>query len=381
MQCSGKIGGNNMNKKIVAGAFGASLAGTFLFFIGNIILKGSKFSYEYAKSVKKLDSKTEMKLEKDGVYSLRKLDSKPIKILQLTDMHIGGGYLSRHEDKQALTIMNRVIESTKPDCIILTGDLVCSRAHITWSRNNLNSIKIITTMLENIGIPYAVTFGNHDVEPKATHSKWELCEFLCKQEHCLMVQYDAAKNITGYSNYPIKLRNRDGSLNSVLYMIDSNEYLNENKKRGYDYIHDDQVDWYAKEVKRIEEEEGRNIPSFIYTHIPLKEYAQAWDDVLCMNTNVRYYYGSGDEKVSCSKYESKLFNTVVNLGSTKGIFCGHDHLNDFSIEYKGVRLTYGQSIDCLLYAKNLAEHKGGTELKIYKDDTFSIKGRKYRRKI
>lgn len=369
-----------MNKKTIMGALGASMLGAIGYFVGKTVLKGSKFSYEFAKSAKRVNRNIEMKLEKDGVYSLRKLDSRPFKILQLTDMHIGGGYLSRHEDKRALSIMKQMIETTRPDCIILTGDLVCSRAHITWSRNNLNSIKIITTMLENIGIPYAVTFGNHDVELKSTHGKRELCEYLCEQKHCLMVQYKAAETITGFSNYPVKLRNQDGSLNSILYMMDSNEYLNAEKRGGYDYIHDDQVEWYANEVNRFKAEEGRNVPSFIFIHIPLQEYQQAWEDVIEARKDAVYYYGSRNENVSCSRHESKLFDKVLELGSTKGIFCGHDHLNDFSVKYKGIRLTYGQGIDCLLYAKNLAEHKGGTELRINPDGSFSVTGKKHRRK-
>lgn len=370
-----------MNKKAYIGTIGAAVLGAIGYFVGSTLLKGNKFSYEFAQKVKQIGGKNiQVKLESDGVYSIKKLDSSPFRILQLTDTHIGGGYLSRHEDTRALGIMNGVIQATKPDCIVLTGDLVCSRAHITWSRNNLNSIKIITTMLENIGIPYVVTFGNHDVEPKSTHSKRELCEFLCEQEHCLMVQYKAAESITGFSNYPLKLRNMDDSLNSILYMIDSNEYLKAGKKGGYDYIHDDQVEWYASEVKRYQAEAGRNVPSFIFTHIPLQEYVMAWEAVTNAEKEAVYYYGSRDEKVSCSRHESKLFDTVLELGSTKGIFCGHDHLNDFSVEYKGIRLTYGQGIDCILYAKNLAEHKGGTELRINPNGAFSVMRRKHRRK-
>ena len=33
------------------------------------------------------------------------------------------------------------------------------------------------------------------------------------------------------------------------------------------------------------------------------------------------------------------------LGSTKYVFCGHDHRNTFSLVYKGVWLGYGMSID------------------------------------
>lgn len=369
-----------MKKKILQ-SFSASMAGATGYLIGSTVLKGSRYCYEFARSVQKMTPNVEVKLESDGVYGIRKLDEKPFKVLQLTDMHIGGGYLSRHEDEQALNILYRLIEMVKPDCIVITGDMVCSRAHITWSRNNLNSMRILVELLENIGIPYGVTFGNHDAEPKASHTKREIAEFLCKQRHCLMVKYEQNREISGFSNYPIKLRNTDGSLNSVLYMIDSNEYLRSDKKRGYDYIHEDQVEWYAAEVKRFEQEEGHLVPSFLFFHIPIREYREAWEAATGAKPEAVYYYGNRDEEISCSHEPSQLFDTVLALKSTKGIFCGHDHLNDFSVEYKGVRFTYGQSIDCVLYAKNLSEHKGGTELRISRNGTFTVKARKHRRRI
>ena len=70
---------------------------------------------------------------------------------------------------------------------------------------------------------------------------------------------------------------------------------------------------------------------------------------------VKYFYGEnpGDhggitnDLVCCSDYPSKMFDTALELGSTTGFFCGHDHYNNASIEYKGIRLTYGMSIDYL----------------------------------
>lgn len=49
----------------------------------------------------------------------------------------------------------------------------------------------------------------------------------------------------------------------------------------------------------------------------------------------------------CSNYPSALFDRMLALGSTTGVFCGHDHYNNMSLEYKGIRLTYGMSIDYL----------------------------------
>jgi hypothetical protein len=65
---------------------------------------------------------------------------------------------------------------------------------------------------------------------------------------------------------------------------------------------------------------------------------------------------------------------MVELGSTKAIFCGHDHLNDFSVTYKGIRLTYGKSIDYLAYynIKNSHWQRGGTVIEIAPDSSFTI---------
>ena len=54
--------------------------------------------------------------------------------------------------------------------------------------------------------------------------------------------------------------------------------------------------------------------------------------------------------VYCSEYEDNLFETVLELGSTKAMFYGHDHLNNFVLEYKGVTLSYGYSVDYSAYA-------------------------------
>lgn len=368
-----------MNKKApIIGLAGLSVVVGGIWSVYRLINRGSRFLDSYVKKTEYIGTNCTMELEKDGYYSLTKKDNKPFKVLQLTDLHIGGGYWSRHEDMQALSIVTKMIQRTKPDVIVLTGDLACPRAHISFSRNNLNSYRIITDMLEKIGIPYAVTFGNHDAEGRAIYKRRELAEFLLTREHCLMVETEETEKITGFSNYIVKLRNQSGKLNSVLYMMDSNEYIYAEKKKTYDYIHDDQVEWYENVTKRINEENDRKVPSHIFMHIPIWEYNDAWNAAVNAKSGSVYYYGSRDEKISCSSFRSKLFEKVLELDSTKGIFCGHDHLNDFSVAYKGVRFTYGQGIDCILYAKNLSEHKGATLLKIHENGSFDIKGKKHR---
>ena len=92
-------------------------------------------------------------------------------------------------------------------------------------------------------------------------------------------------------------------------------------------------------------------------HIPLREYKDAFNELRENNENptadARLVFGSmtetGKREIYCSVYPDKMFETVQRLGSTKAFFCGHDHKNFFSIEYKGIRLTYGRAIDYFVY--------------------------------
>lgn len=47
-------------------------------------------------------------------------------------------------------------------------------------------------------------------------------------------------------------------------------------------------------------------------------------------------------KIGCAV----LFAATVNFA----LFCGHDHFNNFSVNYKGIDLTYSYSVDYLAYS-------------------------------
>ena len=93
---------------------------------------------------------------------------------------------------------------------------------------------------------------------------------------------------------------------------------------------------------------------------------------------VTWYFGSNDEemldKVCCSEYPSSMFVTARELGSTMGFFCGHDHYNNMSLEYQGIRLTYGMSIDYLVMPGIARDTKqrGGTLITLHEDGTEDI---------
>ena len=60
--------------------------------------------------------------EETGVYTITS-NTDDFKILQLTDIHLGGSILSYDKDLKALETVYKLIDYTKPNLVIVTGDL------------------------------------------------------------------------------------------------------------------------------------------------------------------------------------------------------------------------------------------------------------------
>ncbi|MGN0321813.1 MAG: metallophosphoesterase family protein [Oliverpabstia sp.] len=317
--------------------------------------------------------------DETGIYTITKQEGD-FKILQLTDIHLGGGVLSYDKDMKAFEAVYELLERTRPDLVIVTGDLVFPVGYASFSFNNTAPVQQFAAFMRNLGIPWAFTYGNHDTESYAATSDGDLNELYkrlsWKTSKTLLYPY-IQPDVTGRNNQLIELRNADGTLNQALFLIDSNAYTGDGLNK-YDFIHDDQVDWYKEQVLREEKEEGHIVPSMIFFHIPLQEYKEAYKLYEFGSDEVKYYFGSNEEemmdKVCCSEYPSKLFDTAKELGSTTGFFCGHDHYNNMSLEYKGMRLTYGMSIDYLAMPGIARDTKqrGATLITVHDDSSTDI---------
>lgn len=327
------------------------------------------------------DGKSEITYAEDsGIFTITK-QTDDFKILQLTDIHLGGGVLSYEKDLKALKAVYKLLEYTKPDLVLVTGDLVYPVGISSFSFNNTAPVQQFAAFMRNTGIPWAFTYGNHDTESYAATSADDL-NTLYKSlswhtSRTLLYPY-VQPAITGRNNQLIELRNQDGSLNQALFLIDSNAYTGIGLNK-YDYIHDDQVAWYKEHVLRLNKEENRTVSSLVFFHIPLQQYKTAYELYEQGSDEVQYHFGANDEnfmgKVCCSEYPSAMFDTAKELGSTQGFFCGHDHYNNMSLSYQGIRLTYGMSIDYLAMPGIARDTKqrGATLITVHDDSKVDIK--------
>lgn len=327
------------------------------------------------------DNQLEPVLDDNGCYTFTTDDH--FKVVQLTDVHIGGGFLSIKKDSMAINAVAAMITAEKPDLVVITGDIAYPVPFQAGTFNNKTSAELFAQLMEKLGVYWVPVFGNHDTEAYSYYSRKKISEFYSQEKfsHCLF--QSGPEDVDGYGNSIINVKNTKGEITQSLVMLDSHSYV-DNDYFGimwkYDTIHESQVKWYEDSLNKIKAENNDVMPkSLAFFHIAIPEYKTAWDEYRANDfndtENVKYIYGKAGEKdysVYTSEYNYGFFDKVKELGSTQGMFCGHDHLNNFSIDYKGVRLTYGYSIDYLAYTgiMKFGLQRGCTVIDIAPDGSF-----------
>ena len=317
--------------------------------------------------------------DEDGYWTFTKKKGEDFRILQLTDLHYGGSIFTKKKDAFCKNLIIKIVETAKPDLIVVTGDMVFPIPVIGGTINNLKSTNEIIELFESFDIPWTVVYGNHDVEPMAMYKKSTLSKAYENAKNCLFTR--GRDDLSGEGNYMIKVLNEDGSINTALMMIDSNMYVEKGIAgfySGFDNIHDDQIDWYKQEILKISKG-GSLVPSLAFFHIPPNEFKEAWKKYTRNggDSEVKWFLGEVGETndyFGVPKFKGNFFKEMVDFGSCKGMFMGHDHLNTVSIEYKGIRLTYGMSVDYLAYRGIMkwSSQRGGTMINIKDDSTFDV---------
>ena len=388
--------------KVLCGILAVILA--FVIVTTCVSLVGIKSNTNKAQSFPKVGCELNFENKGNGVWNI--YSDKELKVLQLTDIHIGAGWMSIRKDSMALNAVAAMISAEKPDLVIVTGDIAYPVPFQSGTFNNKTSAKIFAELMENLGVYWTFAFGNHDTEAYSYYSRKQISEFYSsdKYPHCIFMP--GPDEVDGYCNQIFNIVNSDGIITRALITLDSHSYVDGDifgVRWQYDNIHENQVEWYKNSVKSLAEHNTqvckdspelaakyaqlcKTVPSSLFFHIPLTEYKDAWneyaDNGYNDTENVKLIYGKAGEKnkvVYCGVHEDDLFETILDLGSTDTVFCGHDHLNNFSLDYKGVKLTYGYSVDYLAYIGiyKLGSQRGCTVLHIAPDGAITYEQENY----
>lgn len=337
---------------------------------------------KYIDSFGKVEYESQLKPQLDEHGNWYFTTDGDFKIMHITDTHIGGGCLSRGEDKKAFNAVAAMIAYEKPDLVIATGDI--SSAYVTSGTfNNKYAHQYFSRFMENLGVYWTVTFGNHDAEATNFYNKDAVAKMYENDEFKYCLFSSGPEDVSGQGNHVINVKNSKGDVTQCLIMIDTHSFTEDDPfgiAWDYDWVKEDQIEWY-KDMIELYCKGEKTAKSLAFFHIPLLEVREAyWEYVNngCQNTeNVKFIKGNPGEKdpvVFPSETKTALFDTMVELGSTQGMFYGHDHLNNFVLEYKGIIMSYGYSIDYFAYGgiDRYGYQRGCQMITVHPDGSFDI---------
>ena len=273
-------------------------------------------------------------------------------ILQLTDIHWSydsSTLASRNYLDNLLQQVQKHITDTqgalaKIDLIEITGDqfMLANAYHVE------TFLKFFEEKAVEYGFLYTAIWGNHD-RHGLYNPNW-LSDQFGKAEHCIFI--DPEDNLYGRSNFVINLT-EDGTSASTtkwqLANLDSGASFSEtaiSPFRDYDYIREDQVDWWLKEHARV----GESVPTIAYYHIPQQDNLEAWNAIHNDGATYKHKFfkleGFADN--GNEAYASKFIEEGRNH-NLKAAFMGHAHNVDWTVDYKGVVLGLGVKTGTELY--------------------------------
>ncbi len=218
-------------------------------------------------------------------------------------------------------MIEAVLEAETPDLVVLTGDILEGKR----ATDPRAALSVGLGPLLERGLRWAPILGNHDDEGR--FSRRRVFGFLRSLPGCLGRPGPAG--VSGVGNYVLRIQGQERRPAFLLYLFDSHAYAPQGFGT-YAWIRADQIAWYRRSRA------DRRVPALAFLHIPLPEWEQAWRE----GWDKR---GHRHEPACCPALNSGLFAAFVERGAVVGVFCGHDHVNDYEATLHGVRLVYGRA--------------------------------------
>ncbi len=252
-----------------------------------------------------------------------------LRVLQFTDVHFFNGITKMPkreawQRQKTLDEMRRLVDHAKPDLLFVTGDL--------WHENpDGRGAEFMAYAIEQcaaLGVPWAFTWGNHDTldDYAAGHT------MLAGAKGSLYggEQHDG--------NYVLTVENTEGDALVHFFCLNT-------RKEG---VHADARRFVAEASETLDQAGPRPM-RLAACHIPVKQYETIWENGTAS--------GIIGEKV-CFEQEDGASLSVLRDAGIQALFCGHDHVNDYSGVLEGVDLIYGRATGHAGYGGSKVQ-KGG----------------------
>ena len=306
------------------------------------------------------------------MITIKKNPNKNFVVLNLTDIQLSFKEFDKsHIARKILDhTVGTLIKRTEPDLITISGDLCCEHEDKGYDA--------FADYFESLGIPWAPIFGNHDNMSPPEHIDKIANRFLSRS---LCVYEKGAKEM-GNGNFVIEIE-ENGKIISALIMVDAHEvfpFTNDEGETKYSYetFWPSQKEWYKKQIDALKSKGCYD--SVLILHTPLYAYRKAseaaykksvnretmtWEESLTTevwNQGYENSCGLRREDFGAPVFDDGVFDLLQEYGHTKNVVAGHDHKNNFIINYDGINLIYATKTGIGCYYDE--EINGGTVLEI-----------------
>ncbi len=271
---------------------------------------------------------------------------------------------------QALECIAATCDAEQPDLVILGGDNISGAVSKDKNDNaekalkNVKfSINLFMSIFEERNIPTATVFGNHD----GNHLVSKETQIEIYKSYDCFVGSDENEDLHGCATGNLPIMSSDGKKIAYnLWLFDSGDYLPDEEGGGYDYVRDDQVEWYVNKSNELKAANGgKVVPSMAFQHIPVIESLDAMENGTLIS-------GELNRTPRPSEYISSQFSAILKQGDIQAMFFGHDHVNTYTINYKGIDLVATPTSGVGAYGD---ESKGIRVIELDENDTSTYKTR------
>lgn len=269
------------------------------------------------------------------------------KIMVLGDIHERVVIDNREDElrqKDAHKLFEMGVKAFQPDLVVLLGD-TCSEYKECEDYTTLHkeALERILKPILDANIPMCYCLGNH--EHDAGKEK-EIVEAYNRIENFIGINDEDAP---GDFNCNILVKDSAGKEDILnLWFIDSNNLAEDQTISKYDWVHEDQIEWYERKAQEIKDSHnGKTVPAILFQHMPViqeydlmreaKPHEFFWSvpgfigplekKRFVKKDGVEGYLGEGPCSPAIDKGQ---FASWKKVGDIKAAFFGHDHLNDFT---------------------------------------------------
>lgn len=231
--------------------------------------------------------------------------------------------------RDTMLFLDASVKALEPDLVVFLGDCAFGKNEDEIR----NSVESITKTIKKLKKPLAVVFGDDEHDNKTTDILFDLYS---KYDNCFVSNGD----------YNILLTDNNNNIKYNLWFFDSNGKTTEpDISEKYDWVHDEQIQWYEEMVGKIKEEAGYLVKSIVFQHIPIADEYKLLREAKIFEISKaikgdgffkdKFYlpneplYGNYRDPIGCPDFNNGQFISWKKMQDVKAAFFSNSHLNDF----------------------------------------------------